>query len=46
MQYILLEVMSVIDFFLKILFIFSREIHTHTEAETQAEEEAGSMQGA
>ena len=33
-------------FFLKILFIYSWEIHTQREAEAQAEGEAGSMQGA
>ena len=34
-------------FFLKILFIYSRETHTQKEAETQAEGgEAGSLQGA
>ena len=29
-----------------ILFIYSLETHTHTEAETQAEGETGSTQGA
>ena len=33
-------------FFKKILFIYPLETHTGKEAETQAEGEAGSMQGA
>ena len=33
-------------FFKKIYYLFMRDTHTHREAETQAEEETGSIQGA
>ena len=35
-----------LSFFKDFIYLFMRDTHTHREAETQAEGEAGSMQGA